>query len=295
MGKTRRQGTSGPSGNSPSRKHAGLMDDFLSNPDSFQATRPADKMAAAFPDAESGTDIKLSSAKGEALAQITAELVAISANMFTNRDKAAMVAELRVAIREEILEVRRDLTALEQRVTELESENLQAIQHSQAAHHATARQGSVLLDLRRQVEDLDNRGRRNNIRVRGLPEADNEDLFEALTQLFTHILGEEAPDDFHIERAHRALGPPRRDGLPRDVICCLLSFQLKEAIMRVPRPQTFHDPSVSLYHDLSSLTLDARRALRPLTHILQEKHIPYKWGFAFCLQAKKENTWRSMP
>ncbi|CAH2321891.1 Hypothetical predicted protein [Pelobates cultripes] len=159
MGKTRRQGTPGPSGNSPLRKNASLMDDFLSTPDSFRATRPADKMAAASPGVESGGDSEPSSAKGEALTQITTELAAISANMFTKRDKAAMVAELRAAIRKEILEVLRDLTALEQRVSELESENLQAIQHSQAADHATARQGSLLLDLRRQVEDLDNRGR----------------------------------------------------------------------------------------------------------------------------------------
>ncbi|CAH2301258.1 Hypothetical predicted protein [Pelobates cultripes] len=163
------------------------MDDFLSTPDSFHATKPADKNAAASPGAESDAD--------SALLQITTELAAISANMFTKSDKA-----------------------------------------------------------------------------------DNEDLFEALTQLFTHILGEEVPDDFHKERAHRALRPPRRDGLPRDVICCLLSFQLKEAIMRAARQQsvTFRDASVSLYQDLSSLTLDAQRALRPLTCILQEKRIPYK-------------------
>ncbi|CAH2284097.1 Hypothetical predicted protein [Pelobates cultripes] len=145
--------------------------------------RPAGKKAAASPGAESGTDSEPSSAKGEALSQITTELAEILANMFTKSDKAAMVSMLRAAIREEFLEVRRDLTALEQRVSELENENLQAIQHSQAADHATARQGSVLLELHRQVEDLDNRGRRNNSRVRGLPEADNEDLFEALTQL----------------------------------------------------------------------------------------------------------------
>ncbi|CAH2315073.1 Hypothetical predicted protein, partial [Pelobates cultripes] len=64
-------------------------------------------------------------------------------------DKTAMVAELWSVIREEILEVRRDLITLEQRVSELETENLQAIQHSQVTDHATARQGSVILDLSR--------------------------------------------------------------------------------------------------------------------------------------------------
>ncbi|CAH2301822.1 Hypothetical predicted protein, partial [Pelobates cultripes] len=41
-----------------------------------------------------------------------------------------------------------------------------------ATDTAISRQGELLLSMRRLVEDLDNRGRRSNIRVRGVPEAD---------------------------------------------------------------------------------------------------------------------------
>ncbi|CAH2312005.1 Hypothetical predicted protein [Pelobates cultripes] len=177
-----------------------------------------------------------------------------------------MVKEMRSAIREEIQEVRRDITALEQQVTDLEADCIQA---SQAADNATSRQGTVLLDLRRQDEDLDNHGA---------------------------ILGENAPDTYNIERAHRALRPPRNDGLPRDIVCCLLAFHLKEAIMRAARPQaiTFMDAQVSLFQDLSPLMLEARRALSPLTRLLQDRRIPYKWGYPFSLQGRKDNTWRML-
>ncbi|CAH2225608.1 Hypothetical predicted protein [Pelobates cultripes] len=118
---------------------------------------------------------------------------------------------------------------------------------------------------------------------------------EEIMEVFTQILGEEAHEEYHIERSHRALRPPRRDGLPRNIIFCLLSFRLKEAIMQAARPQaiTFKDATVSLYQDLSTLTLEAHQALRTLTCLLQERRIPYKWGFPFNLQAK-DNVWRTL-
>ncbi|CAH2311528.1 Hypothetical predicted protein [Pelobates cultripes] len=152
----------------------------------------------------------------------------------------------RTAIREEIMEVQRDLTALERRVEELEADRAQTQQHQQASNTSTTRQGNVILELRRQVEDLDNRGMRNNICIRGLPESAEE------------------------------------------------SFTLKDIIMRKARPQQaidFLNAQVSLFQDLSSLTLEARRALRWLTRLLQEKRIPYKWGFSFSLQARVDNAW----
>ncbi|CAH2283422.1 Hypothetical predicted protein [Pelobates cultripes] len=64
--------------------------------------------------------------------------------------------------------------------------------------------------------------------------------------------------------------------------------------MRAARTQStmrYEDSQISLYQDLSTLTLDARRALKPLTSLMQEKRIPYRWGFPFSLQAKVDNQW----
>ncbi|CAH2219814.1 Hypothetical predicted protein [Pelobates cultripes] len=269
------------------------MDEFLATPHGLRDTGETGTPALDSPGSSIAGSARESSTPGT-LSQISADLAAISASMMTRKDKGEMVAELRAIIREEIAAVRTDLTALEQRVDRLEEERIQSQQHRQAAELATTRQGNILLDLRRQVEDLDNRGRRNNIRVRGLPESKDEVPQEILNGLFAQLLGDAAPGDFGIERAHRALRAPRRDGQPRDMICALLSFPLKESIMRAARAQqhiTYMEAQISLYQDLSTITLDARRALRPLTRALQERRIPYKWGFPFSLQARMGNVW----
>ncbi|CAH2285823.1 Hypothetical predicted protein [Pelobates cultripes] len=251
MGKTRCQGTPGPSGNSPSRKISGPMDNFLSTPDSFRATRPADKMAAASLGAENGADSEPSSAKGEALSQIT-ELAAISANMFTKSDKATMVSELRAAIREEILEVRRPL-----------SNGSQSLKMTTYEPSSIPRPQTMPQPGKDQCSWTSG----DRWRIWTIVEDVTISELEACQKPITKTSSKPLHSSSH-------------------------TSWLKEAITRAVRPQTvtIRDASVSLYQDLSSLNLDARRALRPLNRILQEKRIPYKWGFPFCLQAKKDNT-----
>ncbi|CAH2314431.1 Hypothetical predicted protein [Pelobates cultripes] len=218
----------------------------------------------------------------------------ISASMLTRMEKSDMLTELKAITREEVAAVRTDQTALKQRVDDLEVDRLQNTQRQEATDLATTRQGNIFLDLHRQIEDLDNHGWRNNIRIRVIPEAEGEVPQKILMGLFTHLLGDAAPSDFGIERAHGALRAPRRDGLPSDIICALVSFQLKKSLMRAARDQqqiTYMDAQVYLFQDLSMITLDACRALRPLTRLLQERRIPYKWGFPFSLQAWVGNMW----
>ncbi|CAH2324658.1 Hypothetical predicted protein [Pelobates cultripes] len=132
-----------------------------------------------------------------------------------------------------------------------------------------------LMDLQLHVEDLDNRSRRNNIRVRGLRETEN--LRETLTSLFNIILNRPLEARLYIDRAHRTLRPkPPPTPLPRDVICYIQDIQLKEDIIkgaRTERTWRYKGQNVELYNDLSHLTLQTRRALRPVTTILQEHHL----------------------
>lgn len=84
------------------------------------------------------------------------------------------------------------------------------IQETKMAVHRTQIQGLVhrllLRDMQRHVEDLDNRGHRNNIHVRGLPEPDGpEDLQSTLQTPFNTLLGEPPTKHIKMDRAHRAL------------------------------------------------------------------------------------------
>ncbi|CAH2300334.1 Hypothetical predicted protein [Pelobates cultripes] len=142
----------------------------------------------------------------------------------------------------------------------------------------------MLLEMRRQMEDLDKHGRRCNIRVRGVPELEGEkDMERLLTRLFCSILQEDTLNTMELIRAQ--LLPRLENAAPRDLICCLGSYKLKDNIMRKAcSRQTceFQGAQVALINNLSSLTLEAKWALQPVTIVLQERRIPYRWGFPPC-------------
>lgn len=94
-----------------------------------------------------------------------------------------------------------------------------------------------------------------------------------------------------IDRIHRTLGPyPYPSDRPRDVLCCLHSFNLKEEILR----QTwrvgvleFDGAAIHLLPDISRRTLLMRRTLKPLLDGISEKGLTYKWGHPFHLIVRK--------
>lgn len=85
------------------------------------------------------------------------------------------------------------------------------------------------------MEDMDNRGRRHNLRVCGLPESvETEPLTATIIGLFNNLL--DRPVQTVVERIHRALRPKGREtDPPRDVVCCLEDYKLKEEILRKAR------------------------------------------------------------
>lgn len=82
-------------------------------------------------------------------------------------------------------------------------------------------QSKHLFLLQQHIDDIENRNRRNNLRVRGLPESiQSSDLHNALTTFFNNILGRPPTAHIELNRADRALRPASGDkNRPRDVIC----------------------------------------------------------------------------
>ncbi|XP_056387176.1 uncharacterized protein LOC130282688 isoform X2 [Hyla sarda] len=187
--------------------------------------------------------------------------------------------------------MRRDLQHVSGRV-DLEEAHDSTRSYIANLHEAVSAQSAFLGDLHSHVEDLDNRGRRNNIRVRGLPEATrDEDLHATLEAIFNLILGEPSSHKIKLDRAHRALRPRPTSGPPRDVICCVNDFQLKERIMaksRTLRDFDFDGAPIQLFQDLSWITLRKRKMLQPLLSSLRSALIPYRWSFPFALQARRD-------
>lgn len=114
---------------------------------------------------------------------------------------------------------------------------------------------SQLFDLHSHVEDLDNRGRRHNIRVVGVPESiDPGSLQQTICPTFNDLIDRPADSPIDMERAHHALCPqPRENEPPRDIICCVVNFLLKEEILRKERERgriLYNGAEVKLFQDL---------------------------------------------
>lgn len=141
-----------------------------------------------------------------------------------------------------------------------------------------------LKQLKLKVADIEDRSRRNNIKFRGIPEAVKPaDLTSFLQQLMMKTIPELTAADVTIDRAHRLPKPAHiPDTVPRDVIARIHFYHVKDQLMRYSRQNvSLPDPyaGISLYADLSQATLSARNNLIPITKILRNHKILYKWGF----------------
>lgn len=120
------------------------------------------------------------------------------------------------------------------------------------------------------IDDLENCLRRYNFCIRGLPETCKD--VQSTVHTFIKELFPDLPEDrLELDRAHRALQPPRTDGLPRDVVVKPHFYQVKEEIMRISSEEvqlTIQGHPVQIYADLSPYTIQERRALKPLLQVL---------------------------
>lgn len=126
-----------------------------------------------------------------------------------------------------------------------------------------------LLLTRRHLEDLDNRGRGCNLRILGLPEpVEQTQLEKNVVEFFNALLDRALETPVAMERLHHALrARPRENEPPRDVVCCLISFELKKRSRKKRTNEVGSPPyrtELQLFQDLSIIMLQKHRALRPL-------------------------------
>ncbi|CAH2311275.1 Hypothetical predicted protein [Pelobates cultripes] len=126
--------------------------------------------------------------------------------------------------------LRTDIEAQDGCIQALEAQ-AQATQHqASATDTALTRQGNMLLALRRQVEDLDNRSRRSNIRVRGVPERERtENVEEMMTELFNQILWSDTLPDIRLSGHTGHYDPGLGKGTTVTLFAAYTNFPLKNA------------------------------------------------------------------
>lgn len=129
-----------------------------------------------------------------------------------------------------------------------------------------------LAEMQLHLEDLENQSRRNNLRLRGLPEAMGpENLQETVRAILHKILDFDPPVTREFYRVHRALWPkPTDPGRPRNVICRFHRCVLKEPVLRASWAKEqieFGGAEISIFPDVPNDTAtesDAETLIRDL-------------------------------
>lgn len=132
-----------------------------------------------------------------------AELKAILQALPTRADIEALVGRVEAARKKEIRAVKQEVQALNTHLTAGESslttlEKIVTVMESRQDNQSTS---AVELQLR--VEEMEVRSRRNNVRLRGLPEATgSEDLLATVTDIFRRVAGDHLSEQIEVDRVH---------------------------------------------------------------------------------------------
>lgn len=176
------------------------------------------------------------------------------------------------------------MTALETKVSEVKQDLLNQAAHMEEAEARIAKVESSLekvetsvtsamkriLLLEAKTDDLENRGRRKNLRVFGIREGaeGRQPLFDFISNMLPKWL--ELPPDksFTLERVHRTLssGKPNQG---RAVLIRFLKFPEKEFVYREARKRDIiqDGAKITFAQDLSAETVRIRRGFHPVVKL----------------------------
>lgn len=149
--------------------------------------------------------------------------------------------------------------------------------------------------LKTKVADLEDRSRRNNLKIRGIPESIPATQLLAYTQvLFSTLIPSLSPQDLIVDRIHRIPKPSfLPENTPRDVLLRVHYYHIKEQLLIVShRPDSRHPQyaELQLLPDLSSHTLQQRRNLATITKALRNHNIIHKWKYPAKLSVTHNGT-----
>ncbi|KAJ1133230.1 hypothetical protein NDU88_011527 [Pleurodeles waltl] len=134
--------------------------------------------------------------------------------------------------------------------------------------------------LRSKLTDMEDRSRRDNIRILGIPEnEEGSDMQTFLTSTLPKMIPLDFDPPLEFQRAHR-IGPKRSDNSsrPRPIIACLLRHNQTRQILQVARnhgPFRIDQHEIRITADYSKETNERRKAflaLRPRLRKLEMKY-----------------------
>ena len=132
-----------------------------------------------------------------------------------------------------------------------------------------------LLKLRNKVIDLEDRSRRNNLRMDGIKETENETWEECERKVRSVLTNKLGIAEVHIERAHRGGYVKNQEGnirhdVPRSIVFKLLSFRDKSNIMK--NANRLKNTGIYINEDFCKETNDIRKSLWPKVQELRKQN-----------------------
>lgn len=128
------------------------------------------------------------------------------------------------------------------------------------------------------IDDLENRSRRYNFRLLGLPEKVKE-VQPAIWALIKALIPDIPDHRLELYRTHRALKLLCSGDLPRDIIVKPHFYTVKEEVIKrlyAAENLTFQGQPIQIFADLSPYTLQKWRTLKPLLQVLTQNEITYR-------------------
>lgn len=184
------------------------------------------------------------------------------------------------------------LTGLTTRVDTMEQRISDVEDHTQHADSRLQKLEKEITYLTEKNIDLENRSRRFNLKIHGLPEGrEGPDPIAFFETFFSNLFGSDAPLPRRIElqAAHRSPNTrPAAGRPPRNVWVCFLRLQEKNKIQQLAREKrslTFENAKIQIFQDIPPAIQKMRKEMfLEAKTVLQDNGIVYRMRWPSSLQ-----------
>lgn len=193
------------------------------------------------------------------------------------------------SIKEVVTDLKNSVNAIQERMDEAEGRisNMEDVTSKLVSDGE--RYDKRLEVLWNRIEDLENRSRRNNVRMIGLKEGlEAGGMIKCVNKIISEGLGIDPDGEFEIERAHRALIPrPDADRPPRIVLIKFLRSSAREKVLQAAREKGMIEWSgcrISFFPDMSRELARRRREFTASRRMLRSVNVKYTLAYPASLR-----------
>uniref|UniRef100_A0A3Q3MPB5 L1 transposable element RRM domain-containing protein n=1 Tax=Labrus bergylta TaxID=56723 RepID=A0A3Q3MPB5_9LABR len=192
-------------------------------------------------------------------------------------------------IKESTTELRNSINAIQERLTEAEGRISDVEDTTEQIVDANEHNERRVEMLWNRVEDLENRSRRNNVRLIGLKEgAEAGGLMKCIQSIMSDGFGLELDEEMEIERAHRApTTRPSEDRPPRLVLIRFLRSSARQKVLQAAKAKRgvmWSGCKVPFFPDMSRELAEKRRAFTEARSMLQKINVRHTLAFPAVLR-----------